>query len=50
MLSLHVALGGDADADAVLNHAKRVLAEDFDVAHSALQIEHGDCPDEACRL
>ena len=34
----------------VLNHAKRVLAEDFDVAHSALQIEQGDCPDEACRL
>jgi cobalt-zinc-cadmium efflux system protein len=50
MLSLHVALGRNADAEAVLNHAKRVLAEDFDVAHSALQIEQGDCPDEACRL
>lgn len=50
MLSLHVALGRDADAQAVLNEAKRVLAEDFAVAHSALQIEHGDCPDEACRL
>jgi cobalt-zinc-cadmium efflux system protein len=50
MLSLHVALGRNADAEAVLNHAKRVLAEDFDVAHSALQIERGDCPDEACRL
>jgi cobalt-zinc-cadmium efflux system protein len=50
MLSLHVTLGRDADAQAVLNHAKRVLAEDFAVAHSALQIEQGDCPDEACRL
>jgi cobalt-zinc-cadmium efflux system protein len=50
MLSLHVALGRDADAQAVLNQAKRVLAEDFAVAHSALQIEHGDCPDEACSL
>ena len=49
MLSLHVALGGDADADAVLREAKRVLAENFAIAHSALQIEHGDCPDEACR-
>lgn len=50
MLSLHVALGGGADAQVALRAAKRVLAEDFSVAHSALQIEHGDCPDELCRL
>jgi len=50
MLSLHVALGGGADAAAALREAKRVLAEDFSVAHSALQIEQGDCPDEACKL
>lgn len=50
MLSLHVALGGGADASLALREAKRVLAEDFSVAHSALQIEQGDCPDEACRL
>jgi cobalt-zinc-cadmium efflux system protein len=50
MLSLHVTLGGDADAAAALREAKRVLAADFSVAHSALQIELGDCPDEACHL
>jgi len=50
MLSLHVALGGGADAAVALREAKRVLAEDFAVAHSALQIEQGECPDEACRL
>jgi len=50
MLSLHLALGGDADSTVVLREAKRVLAEDFSVAHSALQIELGDCPDETCRL
>lgn len=50
MLSLHVTLGGDADAGVALREAKRVLAEDFSVAHSALQFEHGDCPDETCQL
>ena len=50
MLSLHVTLGGDVDAGAALREAKRVLAEDFRVSHSALQIERGDCPDEACSL
>jgi cobalt-zinc-cadmium efflux system protein len=50
MLSLHLALGGGADSTLVLREAKRVLAENFSVAHSALQIELGDCPDETCRL
>jgi cobalt-zinc-cadmium efflux system protein len=50
MLSLHLALGGGADSTLVLREAKRVLAENFSVAHSALQIELGDCPDQACRL
>jgi cobalt-zinc-cadmium efflux system protein len=50
MLTLHVALGHGAQADNVLRAAKRVLAEDFSVAHSALQIEKDECPDEACQL
>lgn len=50
MLSLHVAIGDGADATAALRAAKRVLAEDFSMAHSALQVEQGDCPDEACKL
>ena len=46
MLTLHLALGPGAEAARVLRDAKRLLAERFDVAHSALQVEHGDCPDE----
>jgi cobalt-zinc-cadmium efflux system protein len=47
MLTLHVALARDADAARVLREAKRVIAEEFDITHSALQIEHEECPDEA---
>ena len=47
MLTLHVALARDADAARVLRDAKRVIAEEFDITHSALQIEHEECPDEA---
>ena len=50
MLTLHLAVGHGAQPALVLREAKRVLAEDFSVAHSALQIEQDDCPDEACRL
>jgi cobalt-zinc-cadmium efflux system protein len=47
MLTLHVALARGADAAIVLREAKRVIAGQFDIAHSALQIEHEECPDEA---
>jgi cobalt-zinc-cadmium efflux system protein len=47
MLTLHVALARGADAALVLREAKRVIAGQFDIAHSALQIEHEECPDEA---
>lgn len=50
MLTLHVALRDGAEEAAVLSAAKRVLAEDFAVSHSALQVERGACPDQACRL
>ncbi|HET9694794.1 MAG TPA: cation diffusion facilitator family transporter [Steroidobacteraceae bacterium] len=46
MLTLHVALVDDADAARVLREAKRVIAEQFDITHSALQLEHAECPDE----
>jgi cobalt-zinc-cadmium efflux system protein len=46
MLTLHVALDRDAEAARVLREAKGVIARQFDVAHSALQIEHEECPDE----
>ena len=47
MLTLHVALERDARPAAVLRESKRVLAERFDIAHSALQLELEECPDEA---
>ena len=46
MLTLHLALDRDADAAGVLRDAKRVLADRFDITHSALQLEHAECPDE----
>jgi cobalt-zinc-cadmium efflux system protein len=46
MLTLHLALDGDVDPDGVLREAKRVLADRFDITHSALQLEHARCPDE----
>ncbi|HWJ05370.1 MAG TPA: cation diffusion facilitator family transporter [Steroidobacteraceae bacterium] len=45
MLTLHVALDRDAQPARVLREAKHIIAERFDIAHSALQIEHEDCPD-----
>lgn len=46
MLTLHLVLDGSAEAAAVLREAKRVLVERFDIAHSALQLELAECPDE----
>ena len=46
MLTLHLALDRDAESARVLREAKCVLVERFDIAHSALQIEHAECPDE----
>lgn len=46
MLTLHLALDDSAEPAQVLREAKTVLAEHFEVAHSALQIEHEGCPDE----
>ena len=46
MVTLHVALENGAEPGSVLREAKKVLADRFDVAHSALQIEHENCPDE----
>ena len=46
MLTLHLRLDAQADGDAVLRQAKRVLAADFAISHSALQLEQAECPDE----
>ena len=44
MLTLHLALGSGAQPAEVLREAKRVIAQRFEIAHSALQIEHEECP------
>ena len=46
MLTLHVALQPNVEAAVVLREAKRVIVEQFDITHSALQLEHEECPDE----
>jgi len=46
MLTLHLALDRDAESARVLREAKCVLVERFDIAHSALQLERAECPDE----
>jgi cobalt-zinc-cadmium efflux system protein len=46
MLTLHLVLGAGAEPASVLRDCKRVLAERFEIVHSALQLEHAECPDE----
>jgi cobalt-zinc-cadmium efflux system protein len=46
MLTLHLGLQPGAESSLVLREAKRVIVERFDIAHSALQLEYADCPDE----
>lgn len=46
MLTLHVGLAAGADGALVLREAKRVIAEEFAIDHSALQLEQAECPDE----
>jgi cobalt-zinc-cadmium efflux system protein len=46
MLTLHLRLDAQANGDAVLRAAKRVLADEFAIDHSALQLEQAECPDE----
>jgi cobalt-zinc-cadmium efflux system protein len=45
MLTLHLGLAAGADGDAVLREAKHVLATEFAIDHSALQLEQAECPD-----
>ena len=46
MVTLHVEVKPNVDHDQVLMQAKKLLADSFDLAHSTIQIEIGDCPDE----
>jgi len=47
MLTAHVIAAEDADHHLVLHEVDRVLAADFDVEHSTVQVEHPSRPTEA---
>lgn len=46
LLTLHADVEPEADVPGVIAALKRVLAEDFGIGHSTIQVEHGDCPDD----
>lgn len=46
MLTLHAAVDDTTDALSTVNRIKAVLSDSFGIAHSTVQIERGDCPDE----
>lgn len=49
LLTLHMTIAPDSNQDAVLQSVKDLLAGQFDIHHSTIQIEFGDCPDENAR-
>ena len=46
MLTLHAAVDETADAPSTVDSIKAVLSGSFGIAHSTVQIERGDCPDD----
>jgi cobalt-zinc-cadmium efflux system protein len=46
LLTLHATVEQDAEIGAVVARIKAVLAEDFGIDHSTIQVEHGPCPDD----
>ena len=46
MLTLHAAVDETTDALSTVDRIKAVLSDSFGIAHSTVQIERGDCPDE----
>jgi cobalt-zinc-cadmium efflux system protein len=46
LLTLHATVDEDAEISSVVARIKSVLAEDFGIDHSTIQVEHGPCPDD----
>jgi cobalt-zinc-cadmium efflux system protein len=46
LLTLHATVDEDAEIGEVVARIKTVLAEDFGIDHSTIQVEHGPCPDD----
>lgn len=45
MLTLHASVDEPADLSQVMQNIKKVLIEEFDIDHSTVQLDHGQCPD-----
>ena len=45
MLTLHATVEGTTDTQSTVERIKHVLKAVFDIDHSTVQVEHGDCPD-----
>lgn len=48
LVTLHVSMAADAAPETLLAEIKATLAHRFALAHSVVQLERGDCPDDAC--
>ena len=46
VLTLHATVEATADTQSTIERIKAVLKAAFDIHHSTVQVEHGDCPDE----
>lgn len=46
LLTLHATVDEDAEIGSVVAGIKAVLAQDFGIDHSTIQVEHGPCPDD----
>lgn len=46
LLTLHATVEGTADTQSTVERIKAVLGAAFDIHHSTVQVEHGNCPDD----
>lgn len=45
-LTAHVVMIDGGDCDTTIWAVKKILIDEFDIAHSTIQLEHNECPDE----
>lgn len=46
LLTLHATVDEGIDLGGVVGHIKQVLADEFGIDHTTIQVEHGPCPDD----
>jgi cobalt-zinc-cadmium efflux system protein len=50
MVTLHACVPGDADQDRAITRIRAYLEARYDVRHTTIQIERGDCVDDSCEM